>query len=102
MAWHPELGKSPKKLADELAEIYEKAFGGKKRGRFRTSRKNFRRLARLPLITEEYIREVSLFLRLRKLILIDIDSAFCVIPLRNTRGYRRVTKSVIEEYLDDG
>ena len=99
MAWNPKMGKSPEELAGDLFKIYNEQFGGKDKGRFRTSRQNFRKLANLPVLTEEYIHELSLWLRLKKLVLVDLDHAFCVFPLSSTKSFRRVPDSVLESYL---
>ncbi|WP_449244186.1 hypothetical protein, partial [Desulfobacca acetoxidans] len=65
--------KSPRELAEILLQIYEMSFGGKKRGRFRTARKNFRNLSNLPVLTEDYLHQVYMLLRRVNLILIDLD-----------------------------
>jgi len=99
MDWNSGVCRNPQQMAEILKNIYQEEFGGKLRGRFRTSRKNFRKLANLPLLTEDYIREVTLWLRKKDLVLVDIDYAFLVFPLK-ARSWRRVTNSVIEQYLE--
>jgi hypothetical protein len=100
MAWDSELGNSPKRVSEILARIYHTEFGGKSRGRFRTSRNNFRKIANVPLLTDEYIHEVSLWLRKKDIILIDLDNAFCVFPLSSTASFRRVPETVITSYTE--
>ena len=100
MVWDSELGNSPKRVSEILARIYQTEFGGKNRGRFRTSRNNFRKIANVPLLTDEYIGEVSLWLRKKDLILIDLDNAFCVFPLSSTASFRRVPETVIAPYVE--
>jgi hypothetical protein len=94
-----EIGTTPRQLAEKLAEIYEQPFGGKKRGRFRTSRTNFRHLAGLPVLTEDYISEVYQWLLRHNLILMNLDSAFCVFPARIAKGFRRVPRDVFKKYI---
>ncbi len=100
MAWDPNLGRSPKNMAEILFNIYNSEFGGKKQGRFRTSRNNFRKIANIPLITDDYLAETSLWLRKYDLILINLDNAFCIFPLSSTESFRRVPESVISQYLE--
>jgi hypothetical protein len=97
-----EIGVPPRQLAEKLKEIYEEPFGGKKRGRFRTSRRNIRRLAKLPVLTDSYIHAVYEELLYFDLILINIDSAFCVFPATIAKGFRRVPGSIIANYSDAG
>lgn len=100
MSWDRRLGKSPKKLAEDLEKIFYQKFGGKSKGRFRTSRGNFRKLAGLPVLDERYLREVSLWLRKTDMILVDCDSFFIIFPISNTKSFRRVPTEVLEEYLE--
>jgi uncharacterized protein DUF3786 len=100
MVWDSELGNSPNRVSEILARIYKTEFGGKRRGRFRTSRNNFRKIANVPLLTDEYVQEVSLWLRKRDMILIDLDNAFCVFPLSSTGSFRRVPETVIASYAE--
>ncbi len=100
MDWNSGICKKPQQMAEDLESIYQEEFGGKLRGRFRTSRKNFRKLADLPKLTEDYIQEVSLWLRKKELILVDIDYAFLIFQKKRTRSWRRISDSVIEQYLE--
>ena len=80
-----EIGVPPRQLAEKLKDIYEQPFGGKKRGRFRTSRQNIRRLAKSPVLTDSYIHAVYEELLYFDLILINIDSALRV-PRNDCQG----------------
>jgi hypothetical protein len=97
-----EIGVPPRQLAEKLKDIYEQPFGGKKRGRFRTSRLNFRRLANIPVITDSYIQDVYQWLLRFNLILINLDRSFCVFPAMIAKGFRRVPASIIANYSDAG
>ncbi|MDO9531609.1 MAG: hypothetical protein Q7O12_05695 [Deltaproteobacteria bacterium] len=96
-----ELGIPPRQLAEKLKEIYEQPFGGKKRGRFRTSRTNFRNLAGLPVLSDGYISEVYQWLLRHNLILMNLDSAFCVFPATIAKGFRRVPRDVFKHSAAD-
>jgi hypothetical protein len=91
--------RKPQELAEILAEIYEISFGGKTKGRFRTARKNIRKLSNLPILTEDYIQDVSIWLRRVNLILIDLDHSFAILPGTAMRSVRRVPENIISQFL---
>ncbi len=94
------IGRNPLELADILNEIYRESFGGKKLGRFRTSRSNFRKLAKLPRLSEGYLNDVATCLLKHRLILIDLDVAFCIFPRSATQSFRRVPIEIIKNYSE--
>jgi hypothetical protein len=95
-----EIGITPRQLAEKLSKIYEEPFGGKKRGRYRTSRINFRHLAGVPVLSDGYISEVYQWLLRHNLILMNLDSAFCVFPATIAKGFRRVPRDVFKNYVE--
>ena len=98
MSPYPEIGRTPKQTAQILFEIYHQSFGGKPKGRFRTSRNNFRRLANLPVIEDSYLHELSLWLRNHGLIFINLDNAFCIFPESSAQSFRRLPETIIATY----
>ena len=98
MSLYPEIGRTPQQTAQILFEIYHQTFGGKPKGRFRTSRNNFRRLANLPVIEDSYLHELSLWLRTYGLIFINLDNAFCIFPESSTQSFRRLPEAIIARY----
>ena len=48
-----------RQVAETLAALYERGFGGKERGRYRVSMKHMRALTRRRRVPEEAVREIG-------------------------------------------
>ncbi len=95
-------GETPEQLSEKLNKIYETSFGGKTRGRFKIARVHLRQLANLSILTDRYISEVyETLLHQHNLILMNLDSSFCVFPATIAKGFRRVPGKVVAGY-DEG
>ncbi len=86
------------KVAQRLAALYEVAFGGKERGRFRISMKLMREITGRRRLYEDDIRAIWRELLELGYVLIDMETYFCVLHQRTLANYRRVNG----EHLHDG
>ena len=93
-------GRSPEEVADILEKLYFEEFGGKKRGRYRTSRLGFRKLAKRRVITDIYVNEVFQCLLVAGLVLVNLDNAFCVLPENVAKSYRRIPARMLRQYSE--
>ena len=82
-------------LAEKLANLHEKEFGGKARGRYRISQKFMRHLAECRRIYPEVIIELQRALFQKGFVLIDMESYFVVMSGRTFSGYRRVGPAIV-------
>ncbi len=84
-------------LARRLAELYETAFAGKARGRYRLSMKHLRRLTGQRRVYPQTIAAVARALYERGYVLVDMETYFVVLNQRTFASYRRVNDAVIEQ-----
>ncbi len=96
-----EYGEKPSNVAEILSELYSRSFGGRQETRYRISRKNFRVISRLRILTDDYVKKVQIELLEMDpgYALINMDKYFAVLPIKNFLSYRRVTESALEEQL---
>ena len=95
--------KSPEEVAQFLSDIYEKQFGGKKRGRYRISRINLRSLSGRKILQEGIVEAVTYrALEDFGLVITDLGDEFSVIEVDVLRNYRAVPKSVLNAFIDAG
>jgi len=96
-------GEKPCNVAEILADLYTRNFGGRQETRYRISRKNFRVISRLRILTDDYVKKVMEELMEMEpgYALINMDKYFAVLPIKNFLSYRRVTESALEEILKD-
>lgn len=94
-------GRSPEEVAERLARLYGRRFGGRPQGKFRISRKLMRALARRRKLPEHYLAALAEAAFEQGFVLIDLESHFAVIDQRLFGSYRRVNARALEE-LDVG
>jgi len=82
-------------VADRLAALYEKKFGGKDKGRYRISARLVREAAGRHRLYEDDVRALARALFERGYVLIDMDSFFVVMNANSFVNYRRAN----EEFL---
>ncbi|MDH3666894.1 MAG: hypothetical protein OEN23_08180 [Paracoccaceae bacterium] len=82
--------------ADRLAQLYDEAFGGKPRGRYRISAKLLRALTDRHRLYEDDIRQLARALFERGYVLIDMDSFYVVMSSNSFVNYRRPPESLLE------
>ena len=87
-------------VADLLAMLYGRAFGGKRLGKYRISRKYLRELAGRQRLTPDFIHELGDELFERGFIIADLETFFAVLDQRLFNSYRRVNATAIKG-LDD-
>ncbi len=83
-------------LAERLAQLYETAFAGKPRGRYRLSMKHLRLLTGSRRVYPETVAAVARALYERGYVLVDMETYFVVLGQRTFASYRRVNDAVIE------
>ncbi len=83
-------------LARRLEELYETAFAGKGRGRYRLSMKHLRRLTGQRRVYPQTIAAVARALYERGYVLVDMETYFVVLNQRTFASYRRVNDAVLE------
>lgn len=77
------------RVAERLAALHEKDFGGKKSGRYRIPAKLVRQLAKRRRLYEADIRDLARELFERGYILIDMESFYIVMSANAFVNYRR-------------
>ncbi len=82
--------------AEKLAALYDRAFAGKERGRFRISMKHMRMLTGRRRVSAHLVREISEELFETGYVLIDMETFFVVLSQRTFGSYRRVNDGCLE------
>lgn len=82
-------------LAERMERLYETAFAGKARGRYRLSMKHFRVLTGCRRVYPETIMAVARALYERGYVLIDMETYFVVLSQRTFSSCRRVNDLVL-------
>ena len=83
-------------IAQRLEKLYETAFAGTARGRYRLSMKHLRMLTGCRRVYPETIRAVTRALYERGYVLVDMETYFVVLSQRTFSSYRRVNDAVLE------
>ena len=91
---------SASEVAELLATLYGQAFGGKRLGKYRISRKYLRELARRQRLTPDFIHELGDELFERGFIISDLETFFAVLDQRLFNSYRRVNATAIKALGD--
>lgn len=81
--------------ARELCDLFEVAFGGKPRGRYRISEKFLRHLMGTTRLYPETILTLQRAVFERGFVLIDMDNFFVVIGAKTVSTYRRVGPALV-------
>jgi hypothetical protein len=82
-------------VAAQLAELYENAFGGKPRGRYRISMKHMKALTGRRRVSAETLRIIAEELYELGYVLIDQETFFAVLAQRTFSSFRRVSDGCI-------
>ena len=86
-------------VARRLEELYETAFAGKTRGRYRLSMKYFRVLTGCRRVYPEIVLAVTRALYERGYVLVDMETYFVVLSQRTFSSYRRVNDAALGQQL---
>lgn len=81
--------------ADRLAELCNRPFGGKLKGRYRIASKLVRNLAGRRRLYEDDIRDLTRAMLERGYVLIDMDSFFVVMSANTFLNYRRANETCV-------
>ncbi len=84
-----------KRVASQLAALYDAPFGGKQLGRFRISLKLMRELSGRRRLYEDDVERIRRELFELGYILIDMESYFAVLSHRTLASYRRVNEDQV-------
>ncbi len=82
---------------EKLALFYDRAFGGKKAGRYRISEKLLRKLANRKRLYEDDIQVLGRALFERGYVLLDLNTFYVVMSANAFVNYRRVSDGHIHE-----
>ncbi len=94
--------KTPAEVANILAKIYGKEFGGKDRGRFQISREGLREISGKKRLEDPIIAETINESYERGFVVTDLGEDFSVIEESVMRNYRKVPKQIIGEFSPKG
>ena len=83
-------------IAQHLAELYDTAFAGTARGRYRLSMKHLRMLTGCRRVYPDTIRAITRALYERGYVLVDMETYFVVLSQRTFSSYRRVNDAILE------
>lgn len=86
-------------VAERLAELYERGFGGKERGRYRISMKHMKMLIGRKRIPARLVQRIGEELFEKGYVLIDQETYFVVLAERTFRSYRRVNDACLASYI---
>jgi hypothetical protein len=84
-----------RQVAEWLVRLYEVAFGGKDRGRYRFSMKQMRALTGRKRVPPEVIRSIGEELFELGYVLIDLETYFVVLAQGTFRSYRRISEGCL-------
>ena len=90
--------RTPKECASVLAEIYVKAFDGKRSGAYRIDRDGLKNITGRPVFHQTVIEDLSDWLVEHGLILIDRDHYFVIMRPASLDGIREVPDDVLATY----
>lgn len=82
-------------VAARLAGLYEEAFGGKPRGRYRISMKHMKALTGRRRVPAQTLQKIAEELYELGYVLIDQETFFAVLAQRTFSSYRRVSDGCI-------
>ena len=82
-------------IAEQLSDLYEQAFGGKPRGRYRISMKHMRTLTGRRRVTPDTVQAIASELFEMGYVLIDMETFFVVLAQRTFASYRRVSDACV-------
>jgi hypothetical protein len=92
--------KTCEETADQLAQLYDGEFNGKKRGRFRIARSSLAMLSNRQYIEQTTVEQIKLLLSEKHgLLMIDLHDEFSFINSNILRRYRKATTKVLEDVL---
>ncbi len=83
-------------VADRLAELYSRSFGGKTSGRYRIAAKLVRKLAGRRRLYEDDVRTLTRALLERGFLLIDMEAYFVVLSASTFTNYRRANEDCLK------
>jgi hypothetical protein len=83
-------------VADRLAALYEKKFGGKDKGRYRIPARLLRKAAGRSRLYEDDVRMLSRAMQEKGFVLIDMDSFFVVLSANSFVNYRRANEDMLK------
>lgn len=86
---------TPRQVAAQLAELYERGFGGKERGRYRISMKHLRVLTKRKRVPSILLRKIAEELFELGYVLIDMETFVVVMAQRTFTSYRRVSDGAV-------
>ncbi len=99
-AWVKVKMKTFEETADLLAQLYDRDFNGKRKGRFRIARTTFAMLAGRQNIEQLSVDQVRLWLSEKHgLMLIDMYDEIAIIKSSIFRRYRKATNGVLKDVL---
>jgi hypothetical protein len=93
------MNESPESIAKSIAKIYEEAFGGKDRGRYKISRRNLRLLSGRKRLEDTTTAKIMDTLYNLGFIMVDLGDDFAVVEEGVMLNYRPVPKAVLFKYL---
>jgi uncharacterized protein YcgL (UPF0745 family) len=83
-------------VADRLAELHGRPFGGKPKGRYRIAMKLVRSLAGRRRLYEDDVRALGRAMLERGFVLIDMESFFVVTSANTFVNYRRANEACVD------
>ncbi len=89
--------RSAAEVAIMLSDIYETAFGGKERGRYRISRSNLKQLSDRRVLRQSFVDELKEEIWEYELVVVELEDGFALIDMNLLDGYRYVPRAVIQE-----
>lgn len=84
-------------MAQKLAELYDKPFGGKVSGRFRISPKMLRKIAERQRLPQRYIEELADEMFELGYVLLNMETFYAVASVRTFASYRRLGEGSFED-----
>lgn len=89
-------------IAQELADLYGKPFGGKPNGRFRISPKMLRKIAGRRRLAERFVQELAEEMFELGFVLLDMETYYAIASVRTFDSYRRLGEGSFETVGDRG
>lgn len=88
-------------VAQKLADLYDKPFGGKPTGRYRISQKMLRKIAERNKLPERYVAELAEELFELGFVLLNMETFYALVSVKTFASYRRLGEASFEDVEED-
>lgn len=93
--------REPAEVVQILGEIYELKFGGKRRGKYRITRVDLRKLAGRKKLHATIVEEIKDLMLESGYLMGEVADYFVLIDVRVIEGYRKLPRAILKPYWEE-